>query len=265
MSDILLMKKAMEELDRGRELAIATVISSQGSTPRREGTKMIVFQDGSIYGTIGGGVLENRIIELSLEAIKEGRSHSVNCPLDSDELKMVCGGTVDIFIDVYKSKPKFLLVGGGHVGHAIYRFASMLDYSIRVFEDREEFLTKERFPLADELILGDMQKSLEEYPIDENTYIVITTRGHTTDVQALEAVVHSNAKYIGAMGSKKKIITMMKILKEKGISDEVLNKVYAPIGLKISGESPEEIAFSILAEIEVIKNNGELVHMKYYK
>lgn len=264
MADLLIMKKALEELDRGKELVIATVTRAQGSAPRSEGAKMLVLENGEIHGTIGGGILEKRVIELCLEAIRDGKSYSVNLPLDSEGLKMICGGEVDIFIDVYKAKPKLLIAGGGHVGLALYKFASLLDFSIRIFEDREEYLTEERFPLADELVLGDIQKCLEKYPIDDNTYIVIATRGHVYDEVALEAVVNSKAKYIGAMGSKKKVITLMENLNNKGISKENLDKVYAPIGLKISGESPEDIALSIIAEIQTIRNRGELVHMKYY-
>lgn len=123
-------------------------------------------------------------------------------------------------------------------------------------------MTPERFPLAKELVLGDVKERLKEYKIDNNTYIVIASRGHKYDEESLEAVVESEARYIGAMGSKKKIITLMKSLREKGISEENLNKIYAPIGLDISSGSPEEIGMSIMSEILLVKNNGNLRHMK---
>lgn len=263
MADLYVMKKALEDIENGRELAIATITKAQGSAPRKEGTMMAVLEDGSIHGTIGGGKLEKKIIDLCLEAIEDGNSYGINLPLNSEGLNMVCGGEVDVFIDVYKQKPKLLIAGGGHVGYAIYEIANYLGYNVVIFEDREEFLNEERFPLVHKLVLGNIKEKLSEYLIDDNTYIVIVTRGHVSDEEALEAVINSNAKYIGAMGSKKKIISMVNNLREKGISEESINKVYAPIGLKISGGSPEDIALSIMAEIQLIRNNGELIHMKY--
>lgn len=262
MADLLVMKKVLEDIEKGKELAVATITKANGSTPRGVGTKMAVLSDGTIYGTIGGGPLEKKVIDLCIEAIKEGKSRSVSFPLSTKGVEMICGGDVELFIDVYKNKPKLLIAGGGHVGYAIYNVAALLNFNIVVFEDREEFLTRERFPNAYELVLGKIDEELKKYPIDNNTYIVIVTRGHKYDEESLEAVVNSDAKYIGAMGSKKKVITMMKNLKDKGISKEKLNKVYSPIGLKISDESPEEIALSIMAEILVVKNETELLHMK---
>lgn len=262
MADIIVMKKALEKIEQGEELAIVTITKAEGSTPRREGAMMLVLKDGKIFGTVGGGSVENRIIELSIEAIKKGKSSSINIPLDESGVDMICGGEVDVFIDVYKNKPKLLIVGGGHIGQAIYNLANLLDFNIVIFDDREEFVNGERFPLAYELIHGNIKENLENYPIDNNTYIVIVTRGHTYDEEALEVVVNSNAKYIGAMGSKKKVITMRQNLIEKGISEGSLNKVYAPIGIKISNGSPEDIAFSILAEIQLVRNKGQLIHMK---
>lgn len=262
MADIIIMKKALEKIEHGEELAIVTITKAAGSTPRREGAMMVVLEDGKIHGTIGGGSIENRVIELSIEAIRKGESYGVNIPLDESGVDMICGAEVDVFIDVYKNKPKLLIVGAGHIGQAIYNFASLLDFNIVIFDDREEFVNDERFPLAYELIHGDIKENLEKYSMDYNTYVVIVSRGHNYDEEALEVVVNGNAKYIGAMGSKKKVITMRENLMEKGISEEKLNKVYAPIGIKISSGTPEDIAFSILAEIQLVRNNGELIHMK---
>lgn len=258
MADISIMKKAIEEIESGNELAIATITKSSGSTPRGKGTSMIVKADGSIHGTIGGGALEKHVIELSIEAIKEGQSKTVDLPLTTKGVEMICGGGVEVFIDVYKQKPKLLIVGGGHVGYALYKIASLLDFQLVIFEDREEFLTPERFPLAHELVLGPLRENLRNYEIDENTYIVIVSRSHNSDQESLEEVVNSSAKYIGAMGSKKKIITMMKNLRELGFSEKNLSKVYAPIGLNIAAEGPEEVAMSIMSEVLLVKNNGEI-------
>lgn len=262
MANRFIVKKALDELEKGKELAIATITSAKGSTPREIGAKMVVLTDGNIYGTIGGGALEKHVIDLCMDAIEKGKSYNIHLPLNKEGVEMICGGEVDVFIEVYKNKPKLLIAGGGHVGYAIYKVASMLDFDIVIFEDREEFLTKDRFPKANKLVLGNMRENLKDYPIDENSYIVIATRGHAYDEECLEAVVESDARYIGVMGSKKKILTMMENLKDKGIQEEKLDKVYAPIGLKLSNGTPEEIAISILSEILLVKNQGELIHMK---
>ncbi|MFA5576591.1 MAG: XdhC/CoxI family protein [Tissierellaceae bacterium] len=262
MADLSIMKKLLEEVDNGREVALATIIKSQGSTPRGSGTVMAVVEDGLIYGTIGGGSLEKYVIQLCLEAIREGRNEIANIPLNTKGVEMICGGGVEVFIDVYKVRPELIIVGAGHVGHAIYQVASSLDFDIVVFEDREEFLNKERFPLAKKLILGDPKTELKNYDINSNSYLILASRSHTLDQEALEAVWDTEAKYIGVMGSKKKIITMRKNLMEKGVAEEGLDKIYAPIGLEISSGSPEEIAISIMAEVLLVKNKGSLKHMK---
>lgn len=262
MWNFTVLKKAVELIEKGEELALATITKVSGSTPRREGAKMLVLNNGKIYGTVGGGNLESRVINEALEALKIGKSTNLYLPLEKEELDMECGGEVEVFIDVYKSKPKLLIAGGGHVGLAIYKVASLLDFHIVIFEDREEFLTEERFPLAEELILGNIEENLSNYPIDKDTYIVIVTRGHEYDKDCLEAVIYSKAKYIGVMGSKRKVKVMMKKLEEKGIEKNYLENVYTPIGLNLGGETPEEIAISIISEILLIKNEGSLIHMK---
>lgn len=262
MADINVMKKVLEKVDNGMEAAIVSITRSSGSTPRQVGTTFGVLGDGSIIGTIGGGALENRVMQLAKEAIEKGESIAHHLPLDSEGIKMVCGGDVDIFIDVFKKRPRLLISGGGHVGYELYRAASLLDFDIVVFDDREEFLNEERFPLAKEIILGPMNENLKKYKMTEDSYIVIVTRGHSLDQECLEAVIGADVKYIGAMGSKRKVIIMMDNLIELGFSKDDLSKIYAPIGLDIATNKPSEIAISILGEILQIKNEGELVNRK---
>lgn len=262
MTNAYIMKKVLDCVDRGEDIATVTITATKGSTPRGVGAMMAVLSDGSIYGTIGGGILEKHVIDLAVESIKTGESKTVSLSLAQDELKMICGGEVDLFINVHKTKPKLLIAGGGHIGYAIYNIASLLEFDIVIFEDREELLDKERFKYAHSLVSGRIDEELGKYPIDNNTFIVIVTRGHEYDQSSLESVLDSGAKYIGVMGSKSKVKTMMCNLKEKGIKDEELENVYSPIGLKICNGTPEEIAVSIMAEILTVKNNGELRHMR---
>lgn len=262
MGDIKVLKKVLKVSEEGKKIAVATITRSSGSAPRGVGTMMGVLEDGSIIGTIGGGSLEKYIIDLSLEALETGESRSHDLNLADEEIKMICGGGVDVFIDVYKNRPKLMIFGAGHVGHAIYEQAKSLNFDIDVFDDREEFLNREKFPEANRLLLGELEDTLEDYKIGSNTYIVVVTRGHKLDESVLEKVVDSDAKYIGSMGSKKKIIEMMESLKDKGYKEENLEKVYAPIGLDVASEDPAEIAISILSEIMLVKNNGKEIHRK---
>ena len=262
MGDVNVLRSALKHIEAGEELAIVSIIKAEGSAPRGVGTSMAVLANGHIYGTIGGGPLENKIIELSREAIKNQKSQSVHLGLDSEGVEMICGGNIDIYIDVYNQRPNLLIVGGGHIGYALYELGILLEFNTIIFEDREEFLNEERFPQAKELVLGPFEKTLGEYKIDSNSYIVIATRGHLYDQISIEQVLRSDASYIGAMGSKKKIITTINKLKEKGFEDHELHRLYAPIGLDIGSEKPKEIAMSIMAEILAIKNDGAPRHMK---
>lgn len=260
MPEISVLKNILELVEKGINSALVTITKSEGSTPRVTGAQMGVLEDGSIIGTIGGGALEKKAIELALKSIKANSSMSVNIPLEDEG--MVCGGEVDIFIQVFNSRPELLIIGGGHVSLALYQIANFLNFDIVIFEDREEFLNRERFPLAKKLILGLVDDSLRKYDINEDSYIVIVTRGHKHDGEALEAVMDSKAKYIGVIGSKRKVLSMFNNLREKGIDEERLSKIYSPIGLDIADNTPEEIAISILAEILAVKNNKTGLHMK---
>lgn len=262
MSNAYVMKRALELIDQGKSVATVTIIATQGSTPRESGTMMAVLEDGSIYGTIGGGIFEKHLIDLSVEAIEKNENKFVSLDLGQDDLKMICGGSCDVFINVHKSKPRLLIAGGGHVGYALFKAAENLGFDIIIFEDREELLNNGRYEGAYDLVTGRIDEELKKSNIDRNTYIVIATRGHEYDQSGLEAVIDSDARYIGVIGSKRKVTTMMNNLREKGIKEEKLKEIYSPMGINIDDGSPEEIAISILAEILLVKNNGELRHMK---
>lgn len=262
MADLSVLQEVLELKSNRKEVATATIIKASGSSPRGVGTMMGVLKDRTIIGSVGGGSLENRVIGLCLEALESGESRSFNLDLGAKGVAMTCGGEIEVFIDVYKNRPKLLIFGGGHVGYAIYRQALLLDFDIFVFDDREEFLNRERFPHAQGLLLGDFQESFKEAHIDDATYIVVVTRGHDYDEVVLENIVNSDARYIGSMGSKRKMTEIMKNLKSKGFDEKVLKKVYGPVGLDIACQNPEEIAVSIISEILLIKNNGSARHRK---
>lgn len=226
---------------------------------------MGVFSDGSILGSVGGGKVESIVIEEALKCIEKNESKTF--VVDSSRLGKSEGNTgyessLEVFIKVFEEKPKLLLVGGGHVAKKLYELGIYMNFAVSIFEDREDFCSNERFPKAQELIYGDLKESISNYNIDNNCYIVMVSRGHMQDEKALREVVLSDAKYIGMIGSKQKVKNIFNNLLESGIPNDKLDRVFSPIGINIGGNSINEIALGIMAEIVLIKNNGSLNHMK---
>lgn len=252
-----LIKKLAEAVDKNKEVALVTVTDDEGSSPRGKGSMMLVDKDGNlIEGTIGGGAVEEKAKADAVACIKKGVSKSIHYVLNQDKgedsLPMACGGNIDIFIKVFQSNKKLIIVGAGHIGFKLSKLADILGYKVTIIDEREAFVTSERFPEAQELMMGDIRESLEKCSIDERTSIVIVSHGHKYDQVALEAVIESESKYIGMIGSSKKVRTSFEILVDKGFSKEQMKKIHAPIGLNIGGEKPEEIALSIMAEIQAV-------------
>lgn len=257
-------QEALEARKEGKNFAIATIIKAEGSAPRHESSKMIIFEDGSFKGTIGGGILEKKVIEESVMLIKKGESKVLKYNLDfkkEKSLPALCGGEVEIFVEVFKRYPKLILVGGGHVNLAIYNFARFLQFDITVIDDREEWANENRFGNV-KIIVDRIPKALEECPTDEDSFIVIATRGHVFDKEALKVAIRKKAKYVGMIGSRNKVKETFEALKREGYNEEELSKVYSPVGLDIGAETPEEIALSVLAEILKVKNDATGVSMK---
>jgi xanthine dehydrogenase accessory factor len=169
---------------------------------------------------------------------------------------MVCGGRMDIFIDVIEPKPTLLIVGAGHIAYYLARLGHMVGFSIAVIDDRKEFANRERFPNAERVICDDMERTLSSIKITPSTYVVIVTRGHQYDLAALKQVIDSKAAYIGMIGSKSKVRIAFQELKSAGIAEDTLKRVHAPIGLDIGAETPQEIAVSIIAEIIKVRRGG---------
>lgn len=261
--DELILKEIYEHIRRGERAVLATLTQNTGSTPRKAGSVMAVFRDGSTLGSVGGGALEHEIILKSLESIKKGEDMNFEYRLDSKgELGMECGGEATGFIKVFKPKPRLLIAGAGHIGVSLSKIAKIVGFYTVVFDDREEYANRERLEDADEIIVGNIGEGLSNYSINEDTYVVIVTRGHSYDSDALKATLCRGAAYVGMIGSSKKILHVLRKMLDEGIDRESLEKVYTPIGIDIASELPEEISISIMAEILAVKNNGKLVHRK---
>ena len=260
-----ILKAVSSAVEKGIETAVVTVLEVKGSSPGKEGAMMAVFSDGSILGTVGGGALEYEFIQEALKAIKENKSCEKSFELtEKGSLHMKCGGFVRAYIKVFAKREKLLIMGGGHLGAELYTLGKFLNKYVVVFDDREEFANRERFSEADEIIFGKMEETVKNYSIDENSYIIIVTRGHENDKECLKAILDKKVspKYIGMVGSRGKVLSTYKELLDEGYSKEELKKIFSPIGLDISSSEPKEIALGIMAEIIAVKNQKTGEHMR---
>ena len=241
----------VQVLQDNKPAAIATVVKTRGASPREAGAKMLVYPDGSIVGSVGGGEMELRVINAAKDALRDGKPRYLDMQLSNEGHgdPMICGGEMEFFVEPITLAPTILLVGAGHVGAAIAQIAQQVGFRIVVLDDRPEFVTPANFPHADERIAGDIVEKIRSIDITPQTYIVLVTRAHTLDAALLGAVVEKDAAYIGMLGSQRRVLTVMGLLREKGISEAALKRVHAPIGIEIQAETPQEIAVSIMAEI----------------
>jgi xanthine dehydrogenase accessory factor len=244
-----LLEAALEAMRHGETVALATVVREQGSTPRAAGTQMLVFRDGTTRGTIGGGEMEQRVIEAARAALNAGQPRLVHYTFAGRGEGETRAGENEVFIDIAGPSAELLIVGAGHVGQAVAELGAFLGMECVVFDHRPESSTPERFPRARQIIVGQPGLELGRYTITPQSYIVIVSPSPERDAEALAAVVRSRAAYIGLIGSRRKIVRVMEMMKAQGIEQELLDRVYAPIGLGIGAETPQEIAVSILGQI----------------
>jgi xanthine dehydrogenase accessory factor len=244
--------QSLVELESSRQPgSLCTVVRTSGSTPRHSTSKMLVFSDGHIQGTVGGGELENRVRQEALTALKDGKPRFLTFNMTDPSHGDVgtCGGQVEVFVEPILPSPMLVILGGGHVGKAVAHLSRWLGFRVAVSDDRQEFCTPEAVPDADEYYHCSMSDLPQHLGITRQTFLVLATRGSQLDAAGLPALLDTPAGYIGVIGSRKRWLETCKILNEIGISDEQLKRVHSPIGIKIGAETPEEIAVSILAEI----------------
>ena len=256
----------LAELERkGEPVAVATVVRSQGSVPRHDGSKMLIYPDGRIDGTIGGGDMESRVIKEALAALKDGESRKLSYAFrDVQQGDVgVCGGEVEVFVEPLLPKPQVIIAGGGHVGKAVAHLAHWLGFHVVVSDDRPEFATPEAAPSADEHIHCALAELSSRTRVDQNSYILLTTRGMPVDVEGLPALVETDAAFIGVIGSRRRWEVCIDKLRASGMSDDDIARVTSPIGLELNAESPEEIAVSIMAEIIMLRRKGTGERMQH--
>jgi xanthine dehydrogenase accessory factor len=247
--------REIEDIKRKNlKAALAIVVDTRGSTPGKVSSKMIIYADGKISGTIGGGKVEKDIIAQARNIIKSGQPRLFNYTLD-ESYQYMCGGKVSIYVEPLKPALKVIIFGAGHVGQALLKILKLLDYYVVVIDDREEFANKENLIEADEIICDNFLRVIDNLSIDENTFVVVVSRDHEWDLEITKKVLPTPSQYIGVIGSQKKSEHIFKELKSAGFNEKDLARVYSPVGIPIKSETPTEIGISIAAQIIDLSKN----------
>ena len=241
----------------GRASAIATIVECKGSSPQKQGAKMLVQDDGSLMGTLGGGCLEADVRQAALMAMKDGNPLTLPFELTEREGGLVCGGTVLVYIEPVLLEPHLIILGAGHVGKTLTKLARFTGFRVSVIDDRQEYANQDNVPDANELYVRDFTNAFDGTPVEKDTFIVVATRGHNHDLDAVKAALRTKAGYVGLLGSRRKRALLFKALEESGFSQQDIDRVVIPVGLDIGSRTPEEISVSIMAQIIERRNNHE--------
>jgi len=255
---------------QGRRGAVATIVNVRGSIPSFQTAKMLVRDDGSIVGTIGGGCVEADVWQAAREVMESEKPRTLKFDLNQDpkyDTGLVCGGTLEVFVEPVLPPALLYLFGAGHVAINLCRTAAPAGFEVIVTDDRSSYATSERFPAAREVHALEFDEAMRKFDPSESSYIVIVTRGHRDDMRILRWAVQTRARYIGMIGSKRKIISIFKALQEEGLSAHLFDRVHSPVGLDIGAVTPEEIAVAITAELIAFRRHAmaALPHMSWFK
>jgi xanthine dehydrogenase accessory factor len=251
-----LYRQVAELLEQGRRCAMVTIIDTKGSTPRQAGAKMVVTEDGEVFGTVGGGCVEADMFALAQEALdrREHLTRTIDLTVKSpDVLDMFCGGKVTILVEPLEATAHLVIFGGGHISQALHRLCQPLGFRVTVTDDRAHFANEERFPGA-EVLACPFEQQLDHLTLTPSTSAVIVTRGHEADETVLRRVLERPLRYLGLIGSRAKWKRIRSNLAKAGFAEEQLDRVVCPIGLEIWAETPEEIAVAVTAQLIRIKN-----------
>jgi xanthine dehydrogenase accessory factor len=255
---------------QGRRGAVATITSVSGSIPSFKTAKMLVRDDGSIVGTIGGGCVEADVWQAAREVMESEKPRTLKFDLNQDpkyDTGLVCGGTLEIFIEPVLPPALLYIFGAGHVAHNLCKTAALSGFDVIVTDDRSSYATQERFPGAREVHALEFDDATRNLEPNESSYIVIVTRGHRDDMRLLRWAVQTRSRYVGMIGSKRKVITISKALQEEGLPAHLFDRVHAPVGIDIGAVTPEEIAIAITAELIAIRRHAtaSLPYLSWFK
>jgi xanthine dehydrogenase accessory factor len=244
-----------EAYERGEAVALVTILETRGSTPQKAGAKMVVGRDGRMRGTVGGGCVESEILFRAQRAIETRKCEigTYDFNADEDENGLICGGSMKVFIEPILPPPRVYVVGAGHVAQPVAQVAKIAGFEVVVLDDRVKYASRERFPDVDLVKAGPIPELASEFQYGDNAYVVIVTRGHREDEEALRTFIEKDTAYIGLIGSVTKLEKIVKRLERDGVPKERIERVHSPIGLDLGGSSPGEIAVSIVAELLAVR------------
>lgn len=244
----------------GQKCALATIVQVRGSIPGFQSAKLLVREDGSLAGTIGGGCVEAEVWNAAREVMETGKPRNMSFSLGQDaayDNGLICGGQLEVFVECIAPQPAALVFGGGHISKSLCKVLDLAGFRVSVIDNRETYANRERFPEAAAVHAGEYEDVFPELALNDSSYIVIVTRGHRDDMRVLRWAVGTQAKYIAMIGSKRKTISVVKELEKEGIPRAAFDKVSAPMGLEIGAVSPEEIAISVAAEMIAMRRIPE--------
>src|SRR6195952_964392 len=244
----------------GQKCALATIVQVRGSIPSFQTAKLLVREDGSLVGTIGGGCVEAEVWNAAREVIETGKPRNMNFSLGQDaayDNVLIWGGQLQVFVECINPQPGVLIFGGGHISKSLAKVLDLAGFRVSVIDNRETYANAERFPEAAEVFAEEYEEVFPKLSVTESTYIVIVTRGHRDDMRVLRWALNTSARYISMIGSRRKTISVVKELEKEGIPRSAFDRVYAPMGLEIGAVSPEEIAISVGAEMIAMRRDPE--------
>jgi len=244
----------------GQKCALATIVEVRGSIPSFETAKLLVREDGSMAGTIGGGCVEAEVWAAAREVIDTGKSRTMSFNLGQDaayDNGLICGGQLQVFVECVNPQPSVLVFGGGHISKSLAKVLDVAGFAVSVVDNREAFANRERFPEAREVYAEEYEEIFTKLNITSSTYIVIVTRGHRDDMRVLRWAITTPACYVAMIGSKRKTIAVIRELEKEGLPAEAFERLHAPMGLEIGAISPEEIAISVAAEMIAVRRDPE--------
>jgi len=255
---------------QGRRGAVATIVNVRGSIPSFQTAKMLVRDDGSIVGTIGGGCVEADVWQAAREVMESEKPRTLKFDLNQDpkyDTGLVCGGTLEVFVEPVLPPATLYIFGAGHVAANLCRTAAPVGFDVVVIDDRSSYANQDRLPDAREVHALDFDDAMKKFDPNESSYIVIVTRGHRDDMRILRWAVQTRARYVGMIGSKRKVIEIFKALQAEGLPAHLFERVHAPIGIDIAAVTPEEIAVAITAELIAIRRHSAatLPHMSWFR
>jgi xanthine dehydrogenase accessory factor len=250
---------------KGMRGALATIIAHKGATPRKEMAKMLIRSDGYQIGTIGGGSIEAEVFREAHGIMETGTARLLSFDLtgiDPEESALLCGGSMDVYVEPIIPDPTLIILGAGHVSKAAAEIAKLIGFRIVIVDDRPKHANADLFPMADVFHVGPMEKVLKEIPVSETSYIFIASRSRQFDLICLRFAVQSPAKYIGMLGSGAKNRALLQQIEKEGVDPKKFERVCVPVGLDIGSETPEEIAVSMAAELIASRKNLKVSQLR---